>query len=113
MGRRYPAARRAPYARKRAILRADSIFSPPFTPFPPRGAQRDLHDGRLFEVELLLYPGSYEIKFIVDGTWRCEGRYSTVHAPGLNVDNNLLVVGARDERKEGDSGERPGASPPK
>ncbi|KAL1804387.1 protein PTST homolog 2, chloroplastic isoform X2 [Daucus carota subsp. sativus] len=54
--------------------------------------QRKMEKSRtgIFSVTLQLYPGRYEIKFIVDGAWRCDPLRPTVHNDGY--ENNLLIV---------------------
>ncbi|XP_076925043.1 protein PTST homolog 2, chloroplastic [Bidens hawaiensis] len=44
----------------------------------------------VFCASLKLYPGRYEIKFIVDGTWRVDPMLPVVHNNGY--ENNILVV---------------------
>ncbi|XP_059316695.1 protein PTST homolog 2, chloroplastic [Lycium ferocissimum] len=44
----------------------------------------------VFSVSLMLYPGSYEIKFIVDGIWKVDPLRPVVHSNGH--ENNLLIV---------------------
>ncbi|KAK4358148.1 hypothetical protein RND71_023758 [Anisodus tanguticus] len=44
----------------------------------------------VFSVSLQLYPGSYEIKFIVDGIWKVDPLRPIVHSNGH--ENNLLIV---------------------
>ncbi|KAG5604205.1 hypothetical protein H5410_025697 [Solanum commersonii] len=44
----------------------------------------------VFSVSLKLYPGSYEIKFIVDGIWKVDPLRPVVHNNGH--ENNLLIV---------------------
>ncbi|KAK1362123.1 Floury endosperm 6 [Heracleum sosnowskyi] len=44
----------------------------------------------IFSATLQLYPGRYEIKFIVDGAWRCDPLRPTVHNDGY--ENNILIV---------------------
>ncbi|XP_075077918.1 protein PTST homolog 2, chloroplastic isoform X5 [Nicotiana tabacum] len=45
---------------------------------------------RVFSISLKLYPGTYEIKFIVDGIWRIDPLRPTVHNNGH--ENNLLII---------------------
>ncbi|XP_009610612.1 protein PTST homolog 2, chloroplastic [Nicotiana tomentosiformis] len=47
------------------------------------------HTG-IFSVSLKLYPGRYEIKFIVDGIWKVDPLRPVVHNNGY--ENNLLIV---------------------
>ncbi|CAD6206199.1 unnamed protein product [Miscanthus lutarioriparius] len=44
----------------------------------------------MFSLNLRLYPGRYEIKFIVDGVWKNDPLRPTVHNNGH--ENNLLIV---------------------
>jgi len=44
----------------------------------------------MFTLNLRLYPGRYEIKFIVDGVWKNDPLRPTVYNNGH--ENNLLVV---------------------
>lgn len=44
----------------------------------------------VFSLSLKLYPGRYEIKFIVDGIWRVDPMLPVVHSNGY--ENNSLVV---------------------
>lgn len=44
----------------------------------------------VFSLSLKLYPGSYEIKFIVDGIWKVDPLRPVVHNNGH--ENNLLIV---------------------
>lgn len=44
----------------------------------------------IFSATLQLYPGRYEIKFIVDGAWRCDPLRPTVQNDGY--ENNILIV---------------------
>ncbi|CAA7395298.1 unnamed protein product [Spirodela intermedia] len=44
----------------------------------------------IFTLYLKLYPGQYEIKFIVDGVWMVDTRRPIVHHSGF--ENNLLTV---------------------
>lgn len=44
----------------------------------------------IFSLTLLLYPGKYEIKFIVDGKWRVDPLRPVVQNHGH--ENNLLVI---------------------
>ncbi|CAN4124403.1 unnamed protein product [Withania somnifera] len=44
----------------------------------------------VFSISLKLYPGSYEIKFIVDGTWKVDPLRPVVRNNGH--ENNLLIV---------------------
>ncbi|KAA8532950.1 hypothetical protein F0562_032933 [Nyssa sinensis] len=44
----------------------------------------------LFSVSLKLYPGKYEIKFIVDGIWKTDPLRPIVHDDGH--ENNLLII---------------------
>ncbi|XP_027361317.1 protein PTST homolog 2, chloroplastic [Abrus precatorius] len=44
----------------------------------------------IFSVCLQLYPGKYEIKFIVDGEWKIDPLRPVVHNNGY--DNNLLII---------------------
>ncbi|KAM3203116.1 protein PTST 2, chloroplastic isoform X1 [Capsicum annuum] len=44
----------------------------------------------VFSISLKLYPGSYEIKFIVDGKWKVDPLRPIVHSDGH--ENNLLIV---------------------
>lgn len=44
----------------------------------------------IFSLCLKLYPGRYEIKFIVDGTWRIDPLRPIVHSNGY--ENNLLII---------------------
>lgn len=44
----------------------------------------------IFSVSLMLYPGRYEIKFIVDGTWKVDPLRPIVNGSGYQ--NNLLIV---------------------
>ncbi|MED6176602.1 Protein PTST 2, chloroplastic, variant 2 [Stylosanthes scabra] len=44
----------------------------------------------IFSVSLQLYPGKYEIKFVVDGEWRVDPLRPIVTNNGY--ENNLLVV---------------------
>lgn len=44
----------------------------------------------VFSVSLKLYPGKYEIKFIVDGVWKIDPLRPTVHNNGF--ENNSLIV---------------------
>jgi len=44
----------------------------------------------MFSLNLRLYPGRYEIKFIVDGVWKNDPLRPTVHNNGH--ENNLLLV---------------------
>lgn len=55
-------------------------------------SQRKLErlDSSMFSLNLRLYPGRYEIKFIVDGVWKIDPLRPTVHNNGH--ENNLLVV---------------------
>ncbi|XP_042496923.1 protein PTST homolog 2, chloroplastic-like [Macadamia integrifolia] len=46
--------------------------------------------GGIFSVNVKLYPGRYEIKFIVDGVWKIDPLRPTVHNNGH--ENNLLIV---------------------
>ncbi|XP_070018877.1 protein PTST homolog 2, chloroplastic-like isoform X2 [Nicotiana tabacum] len=46
--------------------------------------------GDVFSVSLKLYPGTYEIKFIVDGKWKIDPLRPTVHNNGH--ENNLLII---------------------
>ncbi|KAJ4960016.1 hypothetical protein NE237_019926 [Protea cynaroides] len=46
--------------------------------------------GGLFSLCLKLYPGRYEIKFIVDGVWKTDPLRPIVHNNGY--ENNLLIV---------------------
>ncbi|XP_059278281.1 protein PTST homolog 2, chloroplastic-like isoform X2 [Lycium ferocissimum] len=48
-----------------------------------------LHTG-VFAVSLKLYPGRYEIKFIVDGIWKIDPLRPTVH--NNRHENNLLII---------------------
>ncbi|KAK3026651.1 hypothetical protein RJ639_040678 [Escallonia herrerae] len=43
----------------------------------------------IFSVQLKLYPGRYEIKFIVDGVWRIDPLRPIVHS---KHENNLLII---------------------
>lgn len=44
----------------------------------------------IFSLCLRLYPGRYEIKFIVDGVWRIDPLRPLVHSDGY--ENNLLII---------------------
>ncbi|XP_023747925.1 protein PTST homolog 2, chloroplastic isoform X1 [Lactuca sativa] len=44
----------------------------------------------IFSTSLKLYPGKYEIKFIVDGIWRVDPMLPIVHNNGY--ENNMLIV---------------------
>ncbi|XP_064938665.1 protein FLOURY ENDOSPERM 6, chloroplastic-like isoform X3 [Musa acuminata AAA Group] len=44
----------------------------------------------IFTLQLKLYPGRYEIKFIVDGVWKTDPLHPIVHNNGH--ENNLLIV---------------------
>ncbi|RWW82877.1 hypothetical protein BHE74_00008635 [Ensete ventricosum] len=44
----------------------------------------------IFTLQLKLYPGQYEIKFIVDGVWKTDPLRPVVHNNGH--ENNLLIV---------------------
>ncbi|XP_075506884.1 protein PTST homolog 2, chloroplastic-like isoform X1 [Primulina tabacum] len=44
----------------------------------------------IFSVSLMLYPGRYEIKFIVDGIWKVDPLRPIVNSSGYQ--NNLLIV---------------------
>ncbi|KAL5999164.1 hypothetical protein ACLOJK_040614 [Asimina triloba] len=44
----------------------------------------------IFSLNLKLYPGRYEIKFIVDGIWRIDPLRPVVHCSGY--ENNLLII---------------------
>lgn len=44
----------------------------------------------LWRIELWLYPGVYEIKFIVDGKWMLDDRREVIQ--GHMGENNLLIV---------------------
>ncbi|KAL6893669.1 hypothetical protein ACP4OV_007767 [Aristida adscensionis] len=50
----------------------------------------DRSDRGIFSLNLRLYPGRYEIKFIVDGVWKNDPLRPTVYNNGH--ENNLLVV---------------------
>lgn len=54
--------------------------------------QRKMEKSRtgIFSVWLKLYPGKYEIKFIVDGEWKIDPLRPIVHNNGY--ENNLLVI---------------------
>ncbi|CAI6001353.1 unnamed protein product [Closterium sp. NIES-64] len=45
----------------------------------------------VFVTTLHLYPGQYEVKFIVDGNWKVDPRRAIVYTPSGH-ENNLLVV---------------------
>eukprot|EP00252_Welwitschia_mirabilis_P013466 TRINITY_DN29617_c0_g1_i1.p1 TRINITY_DN29617_c0_g1~~TRINITY_DN29617_c0_g1_i1.p1 ORF type:complete len:202 (-),score=49.02 TRINITY_DN29617_c0_g1_i1:120-656(-) len=47
-------------------------------------------DAGVFVLSLLLYPGRYEIKFIVDGIWRVDPQRPVVYNNGH--ENNLLII---------------------
>ncbi|KAG9444533.1 hypothetical protein H6P81_015873 [Aristolochia fimbriata] len=55
-------------------------------------SQRRMHKSKsgIFSLNLKLYPGRYEIKFIVDGVWRVDPLRPVVHSNGH--ENNLLIV---------------------
>ncbi|GAB2280313.1 hypothetical protein Dimus_014954 [Dionaea muscipula] len=44
----------------------------------------------VFSLSLKLYPGRYEIKFIVDGVWKVDPLRPVVHCDGY--ENNLLII---------------------
>uniref|UniRef100_A0A3Q7ETH0 AMP-activated protein kinase glycogen-binding domain-containing protein n=1 Tax=Solanum lycopersicum TaxID=4081 RepID=A0A3Q7ETH0_SOLLC len=44
----------------------------------------------VFSVSLKLYPGRYEIKFVVDGIWKIDPLRPIVHSDGH--ENNLFIV---------------------
>lgn len=44
----------------------------------------------IFSLSLKLYPGQYEIKFIVDGTWKLDPLRPIINSGGF--ENNLLIV---------------------
>ncbi|KAJ6898101.1 5'-AMP-activated protein kinase subunit beta-2 [Populus alba x Populus x berolinensis] len=44
----------------------------------------------IFSLYLKLYPGRYEIKFIVDGEWRIDPLRPIVYNNGY--ENNLLII---------------------
>ncbi|KAF7809183.1 protein PTST-like protein 2, chloroplastic-like [Senna tora] len=44
----------------------------------------------VFSVHLQLYPGKYEIKFIVDGEWKIDPLRPVVHNNGF--ENNVLII---------------------
>ncbi|WMV07632.1 hypothetical protein MTR67_001017 [Solanum verrucosum] len=44
----------------------------------------------VFSVRLKLYPGRYEIKFVVDGIWKIDPLWPIVHNDGH--ENNLFIV---------------------
>ncbi|XP_068635402.1 protein PTST homolog 2, chloroplastic-like [Aristolochia californica] len=50
----------------------------------------DRSSSGIFSLNIKLYPGQYEIKFIVDGSWRVDPLRPIVNANGY--DNNLLIV---------------------
>ncbi|KAL1550973.1 protein PTST 2, chloroplastic-like isoform X1 [Salvia divinorum] len=55
-------------------------------------AQRRMHRSKLgvFSITLKLYPGSYEIKFIVDGNWKLDPLRPTINNNGFI--NNIFIV---------------------
>lgn len=44
----------------------------------------------VFVISLQLYPGRYEIKFIVDGVWKVDPQRPVVYNNGF--ENNLLMI---------------------
>ncbi|RVW12976.1 Protein PTST-like 3, chloroplastic [Vitis vinifera] len=53
---------------------------------------------RLWSTVLWLYPGLYEIKFIIDGQWRIDPQSETVTRG--TIDNNILRVNCPERDKE-------------
>lgn len=52
--------------------------------------QMDKSSAGVFVVSLPLYPGKYEIKFVVDGSWRVDTQRPIVYVGGF--ENNVLTV---------------------
>lgn len=46
----------------------------------------------MWEIELYLYPGTYQVKFIIDGAWVVDSRRDVIMSG--SVQNNIIVVDA-------------------
>lgn len=60
-------------------------------PLPMSLRPTEPRNSRLWSTVLWLYPGTYEIKFVVDGQWVTDSRMESVHRGAIH--NNVLRVG--------------------
>ncbi|KAK1553370.1 hypothetical protein Q3G72_033812 [Acer saccharum] len=54
---------------------------------------------RLWSTVLWLYPGTYEIKFIIDGQWRIDSQRESVTSGGMC--NNILRIDSKSQSRHG------------
>ncbi|MBT4291860.1 hypothetical protein HOD41_04155, partial [bacterium] len=57
-----------------------------------RDRMRDSNEDGIFTTTLLLQPGSYEYKFVVDGNWKQDPDNSETAEDGFGGNNSLIVV---------------------